>query len=147
LTLPDYPRTRINWETGLASELLRALGNLAVASAHAEELLHQIYWHQAGLDERTGPIVTDILNPKRLGEDIKKLVALDPTKANALADLKVLLKEFETLNTKRNHCLHWIWEAVERQGDITIASTQKQPLSVKETNLQAHRRTERRIYC
>ena len=79
-------------------------------------MLHQIYWHHAGLDERSGPIVTDNLNPKRLEEDIVKLVSLDRAKANILADLKALFSEFRDLNTKRNQCLHWSWEVSEKEG-------------------------------
>jgi hypothetical protein len=86
-------------------------------SAGAEELLHQIYWHHAELDERTGPIVTENLNPKRLEEDILKFVALDSAKANNLVDLKALFAEFESLSTKRNRCLHWIWD-----GDLPGSS-------------------------
>jgi hypothetical protein len=112
MALSDYPPGNINWDTQLKPEMLQALGSLAVVSAQAEEMLHQIYWHHAGLDEKSGPIVTDNLNPKRLEEDVKKLVALDKRKANILADLKILLTEFEDLNTKRNHCLHWIWLGV-----------------------------------
>jgi hypothetical protein len=112
VTLPDYPSSaKIRWDTGLPPEMLRVLGNLAVASAHVEELLHQVYWHHAKLDERTGPIVTDNLNPKRLEEDIIKIVSLDTSRSAVLADLKIIFEEFRQLNTKRNHCLHWIWEA------------------------------------
>lgn len=118
VALLDYPPLTINWESGLKPRMLQALGNLAVVSAQAEELLHQIYWHHAGLNEQTGPIVTDNLNPKRLAEDILKLVALDKSKANIHADLKILLSEFETLNTKRNHCLHWIWEGAQEVGPL-----------------------------
>jgi hypothetical protein len=110
MTLPDRPPYVSQWNTGLPPEMLEALGTLAVVSAQAEEFLHQIYWKHAGLDQKTGPIATDNLNPKRLEEDIKKLVRLDAAKANVLADLTVLFVEFEALNTKRNHCLHWIWE-------------------------------------
>jgi hypothetical protein len=118
VALSDYPPFTINWESGLKPKMLQALGNLAVVSAQAEELLHQIYWHHTGLNERTGPIVTDNLNPKRLAEDILKLAALDKSKANIHADLKILLTEFETLNTKRNHCLHWIWEGSQEVAPL-----------------------------
>jgi hypothetical protein len=116
VTLPDYPPFAVDWNTGLTEAMLRALGKLAVVSAQAEELLHQIYWHHAKLDERSGPIVTDNLNPKRLEEDIVRLVSLDKTKGNILADLKVLFSEFRALNTKRNQCLHWGWEVSEKEG-------------------------------
>jgi hypothetical protein len=59
MTLPDYPSMAVNWDAGLPGEMLRALAHLAVVSAQAEEMLHQIYWHHAGLDERSGPIVLD----------------------------------------------------------------------------------------
>lgn len=108
--LPDSPPFRVHWDTGLRPELLQALGTLAVVSAQAEELLHLIYWKHAGLNERSGPIVTDNLNPKRLAEDIKKFISLDASKKNILDDLDLLFTEFERLNTKRNHYLHWIWE-------------------------------------
>jgi hypothetical protein len=100
------------WDTGLKPELLQGLGELAVTTAQMEELLHKIYWN-AGLNEIGGPIVTDNLNPKRLSEDILKSAALDPMKANALADLKVVFEEFRRINTSQNHCLHWIWENIE----------------------------------
>lgn len=117
MALPDLPPYIARWDTGLEPELLQAIGTLAVVSAKAEETLHKIYWKYTGLDERSGPIVTDNLNPKRLEEDIKKLVGLDASKANVLADLKILFTEFEILNTKRNHCIHWIWEISEPLGD------------------------------
>jgi hypothetical protein len=120
VALSDYPPFAVDWNTGLADEMLRALGKLAVASAQAEELLHQIYWHHAGLDERSGPIVTDNLNPKRLEEDIVKLASFDSSKINILADLKILFSEFRALNTKRNQCLHWSWEASEQEGGANI---------------------------
>lgn len=112
--LSDRPPNVIRWNTGIEPNLLAFLGELAVVSAHMEELLHQLYWKHAGLDEDSGPIVTENLNPKRLTEDIKKLAALDPTKANVLDDLKILFKEFQDINTKRNHCLHWIWSVIEK---------------------------------
>ena len=93
--------------------LLEAIGHLAVITAEIEETLHQIYWKHAGLNQNSGPIVTDNLNPKRLSEDILKFARLDHAKANIVADLELLLTEFETLNTTRNQCLHWIWEKVE----------------------------------
>jgi hypothetical protein len=120
VALSDYPSFAVNWEPGLDSQMLRALGKLAVTSSQAEELLHQIYWNHAKLSKRNGPIVTDNLNPKRLEEDIKKLVRLDKRKANILADLEILFKEFEALNTKRNHCLHWIWEAKHEDATVTV---------------------------
>jgi hypothetical protein len=131
VALSDYPSFSIIWETGLNEEMLRALGNLAVVSALAEELLHQIYWQHAGLNERSGPIVTDNLNPKRLEEDIVKLVSLDNAKVNILADLKVLFLEFEALNTKRNHCLHWIWEVSAREGSIALEPHKPIPYRLK----------------
>ena len=91
--------------------MLQALGKLAVISAQSEEILHELYWKYANLNDKSGPVVTDNLNPKRLSEDILKFAALDKSKAHILADLTILFSEFQTLNTKRNHCLHWIWEA------------------------------------
>jgi hypothetical protein len=120
--LSDRPTNVMRWNSGIEPYMLALLGELAVASAHMEELLHQLYWKHAGLDEKSGPIVTDNLSPKRLSEDIKKLAALDPTKAPILEDLKILFKEFEDINTKRNHCLHWIWSVIEtetKNGDMT----------------------------
>jgi hypothetical protein len=129
VALSDYPPLPVKWETGLTGEMLSALGNLAVISAQAEELLHQIYWHHAGLNEQSGPIVTDNLNPKRLEEDIVKFVSLDKAKTNILADLKILFLEFETLNTKRNHCLHWIWQASEKEGTTGVTLGSTEPIS------------------
>lgn len=129
MALSDYPPVVINWNTGLPPEMLRALGTLAVLSAGVEEMLHQIYWHHAGLDERIGPIVTDNLNPKKLEEDIKKLVQLDHSKANILADLKILFAEFRTLNTKRNHCLHWIWD--NSTNDTPFSFVLDQPIAYR----------------
>jgi hypothetical protein len=120
VTLSDYPPFAITWNTTLSGEMLRALGNLAVVSAQAEELLHQIYWHHTGLNEQSGPIITDNLNPKRLEEDIVKLVSLDKAKVNILADLQILFAEFRTLNTKRNQCLHWSWENSEGEESVTM---------------------------
>jgi hypothetical protein len=131
MALPDYPPLTVRWDTGLTPEMLQALGNLAVSSAQAEELLHQIYWNHAGLNEQSGPIVTDNLNPKRLQEDILKLVALDRSKANILADLKLLFAEHETLNTKRNHCLHWIWEGADRPPESVITEISAKPVPYK----------------
>ena len=109
MTLPDRPAGVVKWEIGLPPDLLQAIGHVAVLSAHIEEMLHKIYWVHAGLTDQSGPVVTDNLNPKRLSEDILKFANMDPAKANIAADLKTLLAEFESLNTKRNHCLHWIW--------------------------------------
>ena len=80
----------------------KRFGQLAVITAEIEQTLHQIYWKHAGLDQDSGPIVTDNLNPKRLSEDILKFARLDPAKANIVADLELLLSEFEALNTTRN---------------------------------------------
>jgi hypothetical protein len=115
MTLPDRPPFILRWDTGLLPEVLQAIGNLAVVTALIEQDLHMIYWKHAGLVGEKGPIVTDNVNPKRLAEDILKFVALDPTKVRVLADLRILLKEFETLNTRRNQCLHWIWSIVGRE--------------------------------
>jgi hypothetical protein len=131
VTLSDYPPFAVDWNTGLTEAMLRALGKLAVVSAQAEELLHQIYWHHAGLDERSGPIVTDNLNPKRLEEDIVKLVSLDRTKVNILADLKVLFSEFRALNTKRNQCLHWGWEVSEKEGIAGVIPGSETPYRLR----------------
>jgi hypothetical protein len=121
MALSDYPPFAVDWNTDVGEGMLRALGKLAIVSAYTEELLHQVYWHHAGLNEQTGPIVTDNLSPKRLEEDIVKLVSLDRAKANILADLKILFAEFRVLNTKRNQCLHWNWEVSEKDriADIT----------------------------
>jgi hypothetical protein len=115
MALDDYPTQLLGWDTGFMPDLLQALGQLAVVTAGIEEALHQIYWKHGGLNKHSGPIVTDNLNPKRLSEDILKFARLDPAKANVVADLEVLLAEFEALNTKRNQCLHWIWEKVEAE--------------------------------
>jgi hypothetical protein len=109
----------MQWGVDLQPELLKAIGHVAVVTSEIEELLHQIYWKHAGLNSESGPIVTDNLNPKRLSEDILKFVGLNPTKANILADLKILFDEFTIINTKRNHCLHWIWEKVEDEREPT----------------------------
>jgi hypothetical protein len=115
MALDDYPTQLLGWGTGFMPNLLEAIGHLAVITAQIEETLHQIYWKHAGLNQNSGPIVTDNLNPKRLSEDILKFARLDPTKVNIVADLELLLGEFETLNTTRNQCLHWIWEKVEAE--------------------------------
>jgi hypothetical protein len=127
VALSDYPPFTVDWNTGLSEGMLRALGKLAVVSAYAEELLHQIYWHHAGLNEQSGPIVTDNLNPKRLEEDIVKLVSFDGTKANILEDLRILFAEFRVLNTKRNQCLHWNWEVSEKEGTADITPEPDKP--------------------
>jgi hypothetical protein len=119
VSLSDRPPYVTQWGTALQPELLQALGHLVVVTSEVEELLHKIYWKHAGLSEESGPIATDNLNPKRLSEDILKFVGLDKRKANILADLKVLLDEFTTINTKRNRCLHWIWEKVEDHREPT----------------------------
>jgi hypothetical protein len=93
--------------------MLQALGHLAVVTAQIEELLHQIYWRHAGLTDKAGPIVTDNINPKRLMEDTLKFASLNPSQCNVQQDLALIFKEFEDINTKRNHCLHWVWETVE----------------------------------
>jgi hypothetical protein len=98
VTLLDRPPFIVRWNTGLKPEMLQALGNLAVVSAQAEELLHKIYWRHAGLNVQSGPIVTDNLNPKRLEEDITKFVGLDKTKKNILDDLTILFAEFRAVN-------------------------------------------------
>ena len=114
MPLRDHPvKGVIGWSTGLPPEMLQAIGHLAVVTAQAEELLHQIYWKHAGLNEKSGPIVTDNINPKRLMEDILKFARLKPEQAELCADLQTLFQEFENINTKRNHCLHWVWEVIE----------------------------------
>jgi hypothetical protein len=115
MALDDYPNHLLGWGTGFMPNLLEAIGHLAVITAQIEESLHQIYWKHACLNQNSGPIVTDNLNPKRLSEDILKFARLDPAKTNIVADLELLLGEFETLNTTRNQCLHWIWEKVEAE--------------------------------
>ncbi len=117
MTLPDKPPHVIHWGTKLEPDMLQAIGHLAVITSGIEELLHQIYWKHAGLNERSGPIITHNHNPKLLSEDIIKFVQLMPAKAHILADLKVLFAEFETINTKRNHCLHWIWDTGEEERE------------------------------
>jgi hypothetical protein len=115
MALDDYPVHLLGWKTGFIPDFLQAIGELAVVTAEIEETLHQIYWKHAGLNQDGGPIVTDNLTPKRLSEDILKFARLDPAKTNIVADLKLLLAEFEALNTARNQCLHWIWEKVETE--------------------------------
>jgi hypothetical protein len=97
--------------------MLQAIGHLAVVTAEAEELLHQIYWKHGDLDDKKGPIVTDNINPKRLMEDILKFVSLEPSNSRAHHDLKIIFREFEDINTKRNHCIHWVWETIENKAD------------------------------
>lgn len=130
MTLADRPPFISHWATGIKPEVLQSLGHLAIVSAQIEEEMHKIYWRHAGLDECSGPIVTDILNPKRLAEDIIKLVRLDPRKQRVLADLEVLFKEFEDLNERRNQCLHWIWSVAGQEvskGGPMISETQPAP--------------------
>jgi hypothetical protein len=112
MALDDYPTQLLGWGTGFLPDMLQAIGQLAVVTAEIEQTLHQIYWRHAGLNQDSGPIVTDNLNPKRLSEDILKFARLDPAKANIVADLELLLSEFGALNTTRNQCLHWIWVKV-----------------------------------
>jgi hypothetical protein len=120
VTLPDRPfGTLIGWAATLPPEMLQAIGQLAVVTSEAEELLHRIYWRHAGLDEKTGPIVTDNINPKRLMEDILKLASLKSSEAKLCEDLQNIFKQFEEINTKRNHCVHWIWEVIEN-GPLEI---------------------------
>lgn len=133
MTLADRPTQGISWSTALQPDMLQSLGNLAVISAQIEEVLHKIYWKHASLTEQNGPVVTDNLNPKRLTEDILKFVALDGAKAHILADLQILVAEFNTLNTKRNRCLHWIWEAkyAEKLVGILYQTDEPQAYQVK----------------
>lgn len=114
MPLRDRPfGTLIGWNTGLPPQMLQAIGHLAVVTAEAEELLHQIYWRHSGLDDKSGPIVTDNINPKRLMEDTLKFVSLKPSETKLYEDLETIFKEFENINTKRNHCIHWVWETIE----------------------------------
>ena len=132
MALPDRPLSIVEWTTGFSPEMLQALGHLAVISAQIEQDLHLIYWKHAGLNERSGPVVTDNLNPKRLFEDILKFAAMDKNNANILSDLKILAKEFEELNTRRNHCLHWIWSiAGENTSDTVTLDGAKKILPYK----------------
>jgi hypothetical protein len=129
VTLPDYPSFISGYSSGLPHDLLQALGHLSVVSARLEQLLHKIYWKHAGLNEQNGPIVTDILNPKRLFEDILKFANLDPANEHIVADLRVLSKEFEDINTKRNRALHWIW-AIPPNSPSTTQLTTTEPVAV-----------------
>lgn len=133
MTLLDRPPMVVRWETGFDPELLRALGKLTVITAEIEQQFHLLYWKHAALTDQHGPIVTDNLTPKRLSEDILKFTGMDPAKAHIHTDLKILLKEFEALNTERNRCLHWIWSIVGVAApEIVTLSTnapQKVPLT------------------
>jgi hypothetical protein len=112
--LGDRPfGSAIGWNPGLPPEMLQAIGHLAVITAEAEELLHQIYWKYAGLNDKNGPIITDNMNPKRLMEDTLKFAKQIPSASKIYEDLETLYKEFEDINTKRNHCIHWVWETIE----------------------------------
>lgn len=115
MALPDRPPFLVGWRTGLPDELLKALGHLSVISAQIEDSLHRIYWKYAGLTLQSGPIVTDNLNPKRLGEDILKFLAIDGSKISILADLEILMTELEGLNQRRNQCIHWMWSIVGQE--------------------------------
>jgi hypothetical protein len=122
MTLADRPPFIVRWETGLSPEILQGIGKLAVISSQIEQLLHQIYWKYAGLRSEIGPVVTENLNPKRLSEDIIKFARRDPNKTNELADLRALLAEFESINVKRNQCIHWIWSIVGRNLDLKLST-------------------------
>ena len=95
MSLPDRPTVVTRWETGLPPALLGAIGKLSVVSAEIEKVLHEIYWKHAGISKIVGPIVTDNLNPKRLGEGIIKFAKIEKSDTKILDDLKKLLKQFE----------------------------------------------------
>ncbi|HUZ31081.1 MAG TPA: hypothetical protein VMV19_03080 [Xanthobacteraceae bacterium] len=46
-------------------------------------------------------------------------MALDTSKLNIQNDLTILFTEMNSIVTKRNHCLHWIWEKVEHETELT----------------------------
>lgn len=123
MPLTDRPAAILRWTSDLSDALLKALGHFLVVSAEIEEALHRIYWKHAGLTDESGPVVTDNLGSKRLAEDIVKLAKLAPSKAEVAADLQKLMQQFNAINTKRNHCVHWLWAAMpQEQPDLSGAA-------------------------
>lgn len=138
------PMVTFRLDTRLPPEMLNELGRLAVVTAEAEELLHRIYWRHAGLNEKNGPIVTDNINPKRLMEDVIKFLKLKPAEENVLLDLEDIFAEFEGINTKRNHCLHWIWEVIESKPErveIGMGTFGYSPPKTYQVNRPAYRQS------
>jgi hypothetical protein len=120
MTLPDYPKDVLKWAPQLPDEWLHELGRITLYAAAVEETLHLIYWQQAKLDGFTGPVITGDHNPRRLTEDIKKLMLLRPDQKARLDDMSVLITEHRELAHQRNQCIHWVWTNVV-DGKASVA--------------------------
>ena len=57
--------------------MLQAIGRVAVQAALFEQQLHVAYWRYAGLSIKAGQVITERINPKRVLEDIIKIVGTE----------------------------------------------------------------------
>ncbi len=128
MTLIDRPSIPCGWEPGLPDQVLKLLGKIAIIAASIEDLLHKIYWKYCGVDEKYGPIITDNLSPKRMSEDIIKIVKKDPSKKRIFDDLNIIMKELEALNEKRNRIIHWNWPVAGSRLPKDILVTDQAPM-------------------
>jgi hypothetical protein len=55
-------------------DMLQAIGRIAVHAAIFENQLHAVHWAYSGLKVPAGQIITGEMKPKRVFEDIIKLV-------------------------------------------------------------------------
>lgn len=90
--------------------MLTAIGRAVVISASIEDILHGIHWKYAGLSQKVGPVITGDARATRLTEDIMRIVRAAKVRYEIIDDLHDIFEELKLLITKRNKCIHWLWE-------------------------------------
>ena len=95
------------------AQMLQAIGSVAVHAAVAEQMVHVAYWRYAGLDNKVGQVITENMRPKRVLEDLIKIVTLLKSGAGRIADIKDIAHTYGNLAQQRNEIIHWIWDSNE----------------------------------
>jgi hypothetical protein len=90
-------------------EMLEAIGRVVCAAAIFEDRLHKAHWHYAGLREGTGSIVTEGVKPKKLFQDLIKLVRDTQPNPHILSDIEDISSIYGGISEQRNQIIHWLW--------------------------------------
>ena len=91
------------------TEILEAIGRVAVESASVDETLYLLYWYYLDVLIDVAPIITRDMKPNRIAEDIIKVAIASGEDDDKLKDLRDVIADYRELADKRNKCMHWFW--------------------------------------
>ena len=74
------------------------------------------YWRYAKLSSEIGSIITETLKPKRLFQDLIKIVRETQSNPHIVADIEDISSIYGGVSEQRNEIIHWIWNSYPGYG-------------------------------